>query len=452
MATLVPIPKLGQSEETVTIVNWLVKEGDPIKKGDILFEVETDKAVLEVESQFEGILLKIVTGEDEEVPVMSTACVLGEAGEEIPEIPKIEIKPEPKAQKTPAPKKTEKTKKTVAESAKIPSQKIEIPKDISSEPQRKFVSPRAKKFSENLLINLNDVTPTGVNNRVVEQDVKDYLTRIGYDGIKITPTAKEKALLEKLSLAEIEATGIGGRIVLNDVFTAMKERPQEMTKMRKIIASRLQQSKQIIPHFYVTASIDMTELLALRKKLKKSGFALSVNDFIIMASAMSLKEHPAVNSVSDGSSVKWNSHVNIGVAVNLDAGLVVPVIRDADKMAMDELHAVVRETVSAARDGKLSPDGMKGGTFTISNMGMMNVENFAAIINPGEGAILAVSSAIPTPVADDNRKVVVRDIMKVTVSADHRTIDGVKAAFFVNSIKKKLEDLAYWDNLLDGLL
>jgi pyruvate dehydrogenase E2 component (dihydrolipoamide acetyltransferase) len=219
--------------------------------------------------------------------------------------------------------------------------------------------------------------------------------------------------------------------------------------MRKVIAKRLGESKRSIPHFYVTVSIDMSAVMKKRKALKAQDIQISVNVFVVKAVALALRETPALNSESDGSSIKYKSKVNVGVAVSVDNGLVVPVVRNADKKAMDELQAEIAEFAEKARTGKLAPEDMQGGTFTISNMGMMNVENFCAIINPGETGILAVASTVPTPVVDeDGKTVVVKPMMKVTLSVDHRAADGSAGAEFVNLIKAKLQDSALWDSLI----
>jgi pyruvate dehydrogenase E2 component (dihydrolipoamide acetyltransferase) len=217
--------------------------------------------------------------------------------------------------------------------------------------------------------------------------------------------------------------------------------------MRKVIAQRLTESKQTIPHFYVTTSIDMTELAVKRSQLKAQDINLSVNVFIVKAVALALKEFPLVNASSDGKAIMRKTKINVGVAVSIDNGLVVPVIRNTDKKALDEIQDEVTEFAEKARKGKLSPDEMKGGTFTISNMGMLDVENFCAIINPGESAILAVSSAMPVPVVKDNQ-IVIRNMMKVTLSCDHRVIDGAMGAKFVNAIKAKLEDRELWNSMV----
>lgn len=451
MATKIPIPKLGQSEETVTIASWTVKEGDSVRKGDILFEVETDKAVLEVESQFEGTILKIVTKAGVEVPVMTTAAIIGEPGEAIPaDLPAAA--PVPAAAPAAAPVKAAPAPAPKAEAPKAAPVPAAVPAPAAAPaaaPARKArPSPRARKFAADYLIDINKVQGTaGGVGRTTEQDVKNYLESSGYNNRKITPAALELARREKLEMLKLEGTGEGGRITIQDVKDAAAERPREMSTMRKIIAQRLQQSKQTIPHFYVTVSIDMGAVMAKRKQLKAEGINLSVNVFIVKAVALALKDLPTVNAITDGNSVITRSKINVGVAVSVPNGLLVPVIRNTDRKGLDEIQAEAAEYAEKARTGKISPDLLKGGTFTISNMGMMNIENFIAIVNPGESAILAVSSTVPTPVVRDG-EVVVRDMMKITLSCDHRVIDGALGAEFVNVVKNKLEDAALWDSMI----
>ena len=219
-----------------------------------------------------------------------------------------------------------------------------------------------------------------------------------------------------------------------------------MSKMRQVIGQRLTQSVVTQPHFFVTVSVDMTDLIAYRNQLKAAGAPYTVTDFISQAVILSLKEFPDVNSSTDGKSVRWNSRVHLGVAVSLEQGLVVPVIRNADDLTLAEINAAAKTLAEKARAGKLAPDEMSGSTFTISNMGMLKVENFTAIINTGEAAILAVASTLPQPAVRDG-KVVVRQLMKITLSSDHRIVDGALAARFVNAIKAKLEDIELWKRL-----
>lgn len=463
MATKLPIPKLGQSEETVTIQSWKVKEGDVIKKGDVIFDVETDKSVLDVESQFEGTLLKILVPAGKEVPVMTIGAILGTPGEDISALvkelsaaapaPKPEAAPAPAAPKAavPAPKAAPKAAPAAAPAAAAPAPKAAPAPAAPAPSAKKAVSPRAKAFAKDYLIDLNKVPGTGGGvGRVTESDVRNYLETSGYYDKKITPTAFNVAKAENIDLLSLEGTGENGRITLSDVNDFVSERPRPMSSMRKVIARRLSEAKQQIPHFYVTVSIDMEAVKAKRAELKKAGISISVNVFVVKAVALALREMPLVNTVCVGDSVIYRSKVNIGVAVSIPNGLVVPVVRNADKKSMDEIAAEVAELAAKARDGKLSAAEMQGGTFSISNMGMMNVECFNAIINPGESGILAVASAVPTPVVvgKEDRKIEIHDIMKVTLSVDHRVVDGSDGAAFVNIVKRNLEDKALWDSLV----
>jgi pyruvate dehydrogenase E2 component (dihydrolipoamide acetyltransferase) len=294
-----------------------------------------------------------------------------------------------------------------------------------------------------------DPTPiigTGPNGRIVERDVKAYLAARGYDRLRITPTARKLAAREKLDILSLEGHGSSGRITVADVQRAIAERPKPMSRMRQVIAERLTQSFASAPHFFVTVSVDMTDLEAFRSELKAQGTAYSITDFILKAVALALRQFPTVNSTTDGKNIRWHSKVHLGLAVSVEQGLVVPVIRNADEMTLGEIHASAKELTAKARAGKLTPAEMTGSTFTVSNMGMLDVENFTAIINPGESAILAVSSVQKRPVVREDR-VTIRSVMKMTLSSDHRLIDGVLAAQFVNAVKSRLEEIALWKGL-----
>jgi pyruvate dehydrogenase E2 component (dihydrolipoamide acetyltransferase) len=442
------MPKPGQFTEECTIVKWLKKEGDAVAKGDILFEIETDKANMEVESFFEGTLLKILTPEGGTVPVQAIVAWVGQQGEAIPATP-----PPPAA----PPKAAAQPEISVQKSAVSQTQAVVVvaPQGVTQKPQvmqpvapRKLkISPRAKALAERSVINPAPIRGTGPGGRIVEKDVLAYLDAKGYAQLKITPTAKDLAAKEKLDLLALRGTGEAGKITVEDINRAIAEKPKAMSKMRQVIAQRLTQSFTSTPHFFVTVSVDMTDLVAYRATLKAKNLPYSVTDFIAMAVTLCLKECPTVNSSTDGKSIWWHSKVNLGLAVSLESGLVVPVIRDADDLTLLELHDHSAALVEKARLGKLLPDEMSGSTFTISNMGMLNVENFTAIINPGEAAILAVSSTSKQPVVKDD-KVVVRQMMKITLSSDHQVIDGAQAAQFVNALKAKLEDVALWKKLV----
>jgi pyruvate dehydrogenase E2 component (dihydrolipoamide acetyltransferase) len=308
------------------------------------------------------------------------------------------------------------------------------------------ISPRAAALARDCVIDPSGIKGSGPGGRVVEKNVKAYLEARGYHRLRVSPLAMQLAAKEKLDLLAIQDMVESGRISVADVERAAAEKPRPMSKMRQIIAQRLAQSMATAPHFYVTAEVDMTDLVGYRARLKEQGAQYTITDFISRAAVLTLKEFPEVNSSTDGKTIRWSSRVHLGLAVALEQGLVVPVIRNADELTLGELNARSKELSEKARAGKLAPDEMTGSTFTISNMGMLDVENFTAIINPGESAILAVSSVLKKPVVRDD-EVVVRSIMKMTLSSDHRLVDGATAARFVNALKKKIEDGELWRSL-----
>ncbi|MGD1083885.1 MAG: dihydrolipoamide acetyltransferase family protein [Verrucomicrobiota bacterium] len=447
MATPIIMPKFGQMTEESAIVEWRKKEGDPVAKGDILFTVETDKSVMDVESFEEGTLLKILVPPRVNVPVQSTVGFLGKPGEAVPAV----AAPAPAAPKAAAPAPAPIPGRAgapvpipAAGSAPLPPPATPAPQPAAAAAIFR-ISPRASALARRCVIDPAPVKGSGPLGRVVERDVRQYLESRGYKNLRVSPAARELAAREGVDLLGVVA-GDEGRIGLAEVRRALDEKPKAMSKMRQIIAQRLTQSFRDTPHFYVTVSVDMSDLIAYRNQLKEAGAPFTVTDFISQAVVLSLQEFPTVNSSTDGGSTRWRSRVNLGLAVSIQGGLVVPVIRDAGRLTMAEISAASKQLGDKARAGKLTPDEMTGGTFTISNMGMLNVENFSAIINPGEGAILAVSSTMRQPVARED-KVVVRQMMKMTLSVDHRLIDGALGAQFVNAVKTKLEDIELWKRL-----
>lgn len=439
------MPKPGQMTEECSIIRWLKKEGDPVAKGDVLFEIETDKAAMEVEAFHEGVLLKIVVKEGIAVPVQSVCGFVGQPGEAVPD---VAPPPPPKPAEAAAPAARAAAPVTAAAVAGAPAAApAAFVPAAPAAPSRFRISPRAKKLAADSVIDPKKVKGSGPEGRITEKDIRAYLDAKGYGNLRIAPAAKELAAKEGLDILEIRGSGEGGRITMADVQRGVAEKPKTMSKMRQVIAQRLTQSFTSTPHIFVTVSVDMTDLVTYRNALKKSGAPYTVTDFILHATAQTLTEMPEVNSTTDGKQVWWHSKVNMGLAVALEKGLVVPVIWNADELSLMELHDRNAELSKKARDGKLLPDEMTGSTFTISNMGMLGVEQFTAIINPGEAAILAVSSTMPQPVVKDNQ-IVIRQMMKITVSVDHRLIDGAMAAKFVNLIKAKLEDVERWKRMV----
>jgi pyruvate dehydrogenase E2 component (dihydrolipoamide acetyltransferase) len=447
MVTPIVMPKFGQMTEDSAIVEWLKKEGDWVAKGDILFAVETDKSVMEVESFSEGTLLKIVVGVGVSVPVQSVVAYLGEKGEAIP-APPAPQRPSPPSAPTPAKPAAPSARGAApaAAAASPATAAVAAAAAAAAAPARYRISPRAAALARECVIDPHPIVGSGPDGRVVERDVRAYLAAKDYANLRVSPAAKALAAEEGVDLIAVRGDDAGKRIEVADVERAVAEKPAPMSKMRQVIAQRLTQSVVTAPHFYVTVEVDMTEAIAHRSRLNGAGARYSVTDFIAQASVLALKEFPALNSATDGKTVRWHSRVHLGIAVNLDQGLVVPVVRNADEMTMAELSARSKELVDKARAGRLAPDEMSGSTFSISNMGMLDVENFTAIINPGESAILAVSSTIKKPVVRGD-EIVARPVLKLTLSSDHRLIDGATAARFINSIKQKLEDNGLWSAL-----
>ena len=445
MATPIIMPKFGQMTEESAIVEWLKKEGDPVAKGDILFTVETDKSVMDVQSFEAGTLLKIVVPPRVNVPVQSTVGFLGQPGEPIPAVAPPPPRPAPVTGAARAVLPSPTPLATAPAAASVPSAAPAVVAPAPAAPLLFRISPRAAALARQCVIDPSPIKGSGPLGRVVERDVKQYVESRGYNHLRVTPAARELAAREKVDLLAVRP-GEGGRITLADVQLAVAEKPRAMSRIRQIIAQRLAQSFRDTPHFYVTVSVDMTELVAYRGELKAAGATYTITDFISQSVVLSLLEFPTVNSSTDGSSTRWRGQVNLGLAVSIPGGLVVPVIHNAGPLSLLEISAAAKRLADKARAGKLTPDEMSGGTFTISNLGMLNVENFSAIINPGEGAILAVASTLPQPAVRDGQ-IVIRELMKITLSVDHRLIDGALGAQFINAVKQKLEDIELWKRL-----
>ena len=307
-------------------------------------------------------------------------------------------------------------------------------------------APRARALAKAKAIDPSRIKGTGPGGRIVEKDVRGYLSAHRYDERRISPAARNLAVQNGIDILTVVGTGDAGRIMISDVERVLAERPKKLSKMRQVIADRLTASFTTTPHFYVSVAVDMTALMRFRQELKERGQSYTVTDFILEAVTLSLKEFPALNSTCDGSTIRWRGTVDLGMAVALDDGLVVPVIRRAEDMTLAELHDVARDLAGRAREGKLRPDEMTGSSFTVSNMGMLNVDEFHAILNPPEAGILAVASTREKPVVRDG-KIVVRSMMTISLSVDHRIVDGSRAAEFVNAIKNKLEDVELWKSM-----
>ena len=436
MAHAVRMPKPGQMTEECTVVAWHKQEGDAVAAGDVLFEIETDKSNMDVEAFDDGVLLKVLAPEGATVPVNAVCAWIGAAGEAVPEVADEPVPAAaaetPVAQPAAAGAAPAAATPPASVGARVAAQPA--PAAAPATPAaggRLLISPRANRLVTQAGLDARQITGSGPGGRIVERDVRAAIAARDATAAQApTPGAAAPAARP---VATAPTMGVPG--------AEDQEVPQQMSRMRRVIAERLTASWQSIPHFTITIAADVTRLLALRQELKDAGTNLTVTDFVLAATAQTLAEFPAVNSRTDGTSIWPRTRVHLGLAVSIPDGLVVPVIRDADRLSVPALHDRAAALAAAARQGSLQPDDMTGGTFTVSNLGMFGVEEFSAIINPGEAAILAVSSALPTAVAIGDG-LAVRMMMKLTLSADHRLVDGELGARFLAAIRRRLEDVA----------
>ncbi len=414
MQTVV-MPKLGDTMEEGKILRWLKQEGDEVKKGDALAEIETEKVNIEVESFSAGTLRKILAPAGETMAVGAPIALVGAADEKVP----VETNPETaKATSRPRADKGTAAREPEAPGALYRNGSVG-PATTEEQGGRIFISPVARHIASEHNLDISRIHGTGPGGRIIRSDIEDILTR--------SPVGQEVAAVASTPAA----TGI-----------PVQEVP--LTQMRKTIAKRLQLSMQSAPHFYVTMTIDTTRLGQLRDAVNEYAATLptplkvSLNDLIVKGVALALTQRPEVNVSFDGERLLFKQQINIGIAVALPEGLIVPVIHDADKRNVLDIARESHRLVEAARTGKLKPEDFSGGTFSVSNLGMYGVDEFTAIINPPESAILAVGASVPTPVVHEGQ-VVVRDQMKVTLSVDHRALDGATAARFLQDLKHLLE-------------
>jgi pyruvate dehydrogenase E2 component (dihydrolipoamide acetyltransferase) len=426
MATEIKMPQLSDTMSSGKILSWKKKEGDTVSRGDILAEVETDKANLEIESFFNGVLLKVLTPANSTAKVGEIIAVIGAAGESVGA-------GSPPAASTPAPTPTPKA----AAPAAVPAPSMPAPAAASaplsvvSGGDRVKASPLAKRVAEQLQVNLSSVQGSGPNGRIIRRDVEAAAggsTAPAYQQAPAQHYHATPATTPTPVATSVEATQPGA-----GTYTAL-------SKMRETIARRMQESVNTSPHFYCTTSINMGETLRLREVLKElpEYKGISVNHLVIKAAAYALKREPKVNAAMKNGQLYQPAQINIGIITAIPDGLLIPVLKEVDSMSLKDVVFEARAAIDRARAGRPSSTDLSGGTFSISNMGMFDVENFTAIINPGQGGILAVSAVQKQPIVH-NGQIVVGSIMKATVSVDHRIIDGVMSATFLKHFKEALE-------------
>jgi pyruvate dehydrogenase E2 component (dihydrolipoamide acetyltransferase) len=417
MAEIITMPRLCDTMTEGVVAQWLKKVGDKISEGDILAEIETDKATMEFESFNEGTLLYIGLKEGESAPVDSLLAIIGEEGEDIDAILKefkaaapSETKGEEKTKATDVPKATEKAAE-IAEPEKVTeTEQTQVSANTSG---RIIASPLAKKIASEKGINLNNVSGTGDGGRIVKSDVENYV-----------PAAVS-------STSAVSAPVVSGK-------ESFEETPN--SQMRKTIARRLAESKFTAPHYYLMLEINMDNAIESRKLINElPDTKVSFNDIVVKASAMALKKHPKVNSQWFDDRTRINHHVNVGVAVAVEDGLLVPVVRFTDQKTMTQIGAEVKDMATRAKSKKLTPAEMEGSTFTVSNLGMFGISEFTSIINQPNSAILSVGAIIEKPVVK-NGQIVVGNTMKVTLACEHRTVDGATGAAFLQTLKQYIEN------------
>jgi pyruvate dehydrogenase E2 component (dihydrolipoamide acetyltransferase) len=428
MATPIRMPQPGQMTEECTVLTWFKREGDRIARGDPLFEIETDKSNMEIEAFDEGTLLRILVPEGVTVPVDTIVAWIGQAGEAIPE---VEAPPAAAPSAAP-PVAAPSAAPAEALPPGVPATPAVVPAPAvhaGASPGRLAISPRASRLAAELGIDPRLVTGTGPGGRIVERDIQ-AASAAPVPAAAATEPAPPRT-------AAPPATGAAPAQV--PYVPADAGEGQPLSRLRQVIARRLTQSVQTIPHFSVTVAVDMTGLVALRAELRATGSPITITDFIHDATVQTLVEFPLVNSLTDGTTLWMRERVHLGVAVSVPGGLLVPVVRDAQALGLADLHDRTAALVEGARAGRLGPDDLSGSTFSVTNMGMFGVEQFTAIINPGESAILAVSSVQPTAMAIGDG-LAVRQVMRLTLSADHRLVDGELGARFLNALRRRLGD------------
>lgn len=414
------MPKLSDTMTVGVLNEWRKKEGDPVAPGDILAEVETDKANMELENYESGVLLKIVIPKGGKVPVGGVIAIVGQKGENIEALLKevalaqAQVAPQAPAAK-PAAKPAAPTPAAPAAKAPPPAPApAAAPSAIPPEERagRVKASPLARKIAKERGVDLMLVVGSGPGGRIIKKDIESLLTQLAAG----TPPAAQEELPP---------------LVAKDI---------ALSQMRQTIARRLLESKSAIPHFYVTVAVDMSRAVALRESLKASGAGpVSYNDMIIRACALALRRFPEVNASFMGEFIRLYDHIHIGMAVAIPDGLITPIIRDADLKSLQQISGETRELALRAKERKLKPDEYTGSTFTTSNMGMFDVEEFTAIINPPEAAILAIGAIEKKPVVREGA-IVVGAQMRLTLSCDHRAVDGATAARFLKEVRRLLEN------------
>ncbi len=410
-ATVITMPKMSDTMQEGTISSWLKNVGDNVKSGEIIAEVETDKATMELESYEDGTLLYIGVEEGNSVPVDGVIAVIGEKGADYETLLKAQTEESPEAAEE---TKQEEPVEVKSSSESKPAQSVQKPETSSTAGDRIKASPLAKKMAEEKGFDITQVSGSGEGGRIVKRDIENFVPA---------------------SAAAPESAGTGVSTVGQESY-----REEKVSQMRKVIAKRLAESKFGAPHFYLTMEINMDKAIEARKSMNEiSSVKISFNDLVIKATAAALRQHPKVNSSWLGDKIRYNDHIHIGMAVAVEEGLLVPVIRFADSLSLSQISHQAKTLGGKAKNKELQPKDWEGNTFTISNLGMFGIDEFTAIINPPDACILAVGGIKETVIVKDGQ-MKIGNLMKVTLSCDHRVVDGAVGSAFLQTLKGLLED------------
>ncbi|WP_349663243.1 2-oxo acid dehydrogenase subunit E2 [Cellulophaga lytica] len=411
---VVKMPRLSDTMEEGTVAAWLKQVGDKVEEGDILAEIETDKATMEFESFYSGTLLYVGIKEGESSPVDEVLAIIGPEGTDVDAVLKAGSGSATASAPAEAPK--EETKK---------EEKSAPVENVATDGKRIFASPLAKKIAADKGINLSDVTGSGDNGRIIKKDVENYKPSAAANSTTASSSSVTSATPQPAIYAPAGEEG----------FEDVKN-----SSMRKVIAKVLGQSKFTAPHFYLTIEVDMDNAKASRAQINSlPDTKVSFNDMVLKACAMALRKHPQVNTTWKDDVTRYNKHIHMGVAVAVDEGLVVPVLKFADQMSLTTIGASVKDLAGKARSKKIAPSEMEGSTFTVSNLGMFGIQEFTSIINQPNSAILSVGAIVEKPVVK-NGEIVVGNTMKLTLACDHRTVDGAVGAQFLQTLRSYIEN------------
>ncbi len=408
MAELIKMPRLSDTMEEGTVASWFKKVGDKVSEGDILAEIETDKATMEFESFYDGTLLYIGVKEGESTKVDEPLAIIGEANEDYKSLLDDAKKSDEVIEEKIEIKEEDKEIEVVKEELEIENVPEPISKTTSST-KRIFISPLARKLAKERGISISEIKGTGENGRIIKSDVENYTSS--------SKDAKSKTFVGIEDFQEIPHS-----------------------QMRKTIAKRLSESKFNAPHYYLTVEYDMSNAIIIREQYNSiPDIKISYNDIIIKACSLALASNPKLNSQWFDDKIRYNNHIHIGVAVGVDEGLIVPVLKFVDQMSIVDINSKVKDLADRARNKKLTPEEMQGSTFTISNLGMFDIESFTSIINPPNSVILSVGSIVQKPIVK-NGNIEVGNTMKVTLACDHRVVDGLTGSKFLQTLREFIEN------------